>query len=82
MAAIVIIAVLTVGLAILLGALLPGAGLFLAITVVLLGLGLLAWLLFVGASGRSTTDLVRDTEGRGPELLQPGGPDDPNRHAA
>jgi hypothetical protein len=91
MAAIVIIAVLTVGLAILLGALLPGAGLLLAIAVVLLGLGLLAWLVFVGASGRSTTDLIRDSESRGPELLGPGGQDDPkpdrttpnrNRHAA
>jgi hypothetical protein len=79
MAAVLVIAALTVGLAILLGALLPGAGLFVAIVVVVLGLGLIAWLLLAGTSGRSTADLIRDSGGKGPELFGPGGPDDPNR---
>jgi len=78
MAAVLVVAVLTVGLAVLLGALLPGAGLIASVLVVVLGLGVIVWLVVAGSSGRSTSEIVQETERQ--ELLGPGGPDDPNRN--
>ena len=78
MAAVILIAVLTIGLAVVLAALLPGAGLIGAIVVVILGIGLIAWLILAGASDRAPSDIPRKTTNE-PELLGPGRPDDPNR---
>ena len=78
MAAVILIAVLTIGLAVVLAALLPGAGLIGAILVVMLGIGLIAWLILARASDQAPSDIPRKTTNE-PELLGPGGPDDPNR---
>jgi hypothetical protein len=77
MAAVIVIAVLTIGLAVVLAALLPGAGLIGAIVVVMLGIGLIVWLILAGASDRAPSDIVHKTGE--PELLGPGGPDAPDR---
>jgi len=62
-------------LALLLAALLPGAGLFAAAVVILLALGIGAWLLFAGASGTTPSEAVGESHEA--SLLGPGGPDDP-----
>ena len=78
MAAVILIAVLTIGLAVVLAALLPGAGFIGAIVVVMLGIGLIVWLILARASDQAPSDIPRNTKNE-PELLGPGGPDDPNR---
>jgi hypothetical protein len=65
----------SLALAILLAAFLPGAGLFIGIAVVLLGLLAGAWLLLAGASDSSPSETVAETHEA--SLLGPGGPDDP-----
>lgn len=77
MVAIVLIALITIGFAIVLAALLPGAGLIGGIVVVLLGIGLIVWLVAAGASRQTPSDIARETPEH--ELLGPGGPDDPDR---
>ena len=77
MAAVVVIAVVTLGLAVLLAALLPGAGLVAAVVVVAAGIGVIVWLLAAGGARQAPSDAIRQTET--PEHLGPGGPDDPSR---
>jgi hypothetical protein len=78
MAAVVLTGLLAVGLAVLLAAFLPGAGFIVAIVVLVLGGGVIAWLLLAGASRQAPSDVARGTEeSEKPELLGPGGPDDP-----
>jgi hypothetical protein len=76
-AAIVLIAVVSLGLALLLAVLLPGAGLIASALVIAAGIATIAWLLASGASGRTPSDIARETET--PELLGPSGPDEPDR---
>jgi hypothetical protein len=73
--AVALVIVATVALAVVLAVLLPGAGLVGAIVVVLVGLGVVAWLVLAGASRTAPSDAARRTEDA--ELLGPGGPDDP-----
>ena len=77
MSAVAIIIVGTIALAVLLAALLPGAGFIGAIVVVVIGLAAVVWLLAAGASKQAPSDVARNTEER--EFLGPGGPDDPGR---
>jgi hypothetical protein len=77
-AAVVLIGVVSVGLALLLAALLPGAGLVAAVLVIAGGIGVIIWLVAAGGAGRTPSDAIRRTEPP-PEHLGPGGPDDPNR---
>jgi hypothetical protein len=77
MAAVVLIAVVSLGLAVLLAALLPGAGLVAAVVIIAAGIGVIVWLLAAGGARQAPSDAVRRTES--PEHLGPGGPDDPNR---
>jgi hypothetical protein len=77
MAAIVLVGVLTVGVAVLLVALLPGAGFIGAAIALVLGGALVVWLLLAGASRQTPSDVARRSEEK-PELLGPGGPDDPS----
>jgi len=58
----------------------PGLAFFAIIPGVLL-LAYLGWLLLAFASGRTPGTAVRSRGRRGPELLGPGGPDDPDRSA-
>lgn len=75
MAGIALIVLVTIGLAVLLSVLLPGAGLIVAALVVVLGIGAIVWLVLVGASGETPTETVA---GAGEaDLLGPGGADDP-----
>lgn len=67
----------TVALAVLLAALLPGAGFIGAIIVAVIGLGAVVWLLSAGGARQAPSDIARGTEDQ--ELLGPGGPDDPGR---
>ena len=75
MSAVALVIVATVALAVVLAVLLPGAGLVGAIVVVLVGLGVVAWLVLAGASRTAPSEAARRTEDA--ELLGPGGPDDP-----
>lgn len=68
--AVVILA--TVGLAVLLFALLPGAGLAGAVLALLLGAAVVVWLLAAGAMGKTSADAPSEAE-----LLGPGGLHDP-----
>ena len=77
MAAVVVIAAVSLGLALLLAVLLPGAGLVAALVVIAAGIGVVVWLLAAGGARQAPTDAVRQTET--PEHLGPGGPDDPDR---
>jgi hypothetical protein len=77
MAAIVLISFLSLGVAVLLVALLPGAGFIGAAIVLVLGGAVIAWLLLAGASRQSPSDVARRSEEQ-PQLLGPGGPDDPS----
>jgi hypothetical protein len=77
MTAVVLIAVLTVVVAILTAVLVPGLGFIMALAVVALGIAVITWLLRAGASGRAPSELARDVPEH--EFLGPGGPDDPNR---
>lgn len=72
-----LIAVVALGLAILLAALLPGAGLVAAVLVIVLGIGVIVWLLAAGGARQTPSEAIQQTET--PEHLGPGGPDDPNR---
>jgi hypothetical protein len=76
MAAVVLIGLLAVGLAVLLGALVPGAGFVGSIIVLVLAGIVITWLLLAGAARQSPSDIARRSSER-PELLGPGGPDDP-----
>jgi hypothetical protein len=76
-APVVLIAVVSLGLAVLLAALLPGAGLVGAVLVIALGIGVIVWLLAAGGARRTPSEAIQRTET--PEHLGPGGPDDPNR---
>ena len=78
MSAIALVILGTVGLAILLAVLMPGAGFIGAIVVAVIGLAVLAWLLAAGASRTAPSDMAGRTE-ETPELLGSGGPDDPAR---
>lgn len=77
MFAIVLIVFVSLGLAVLFATLLPGAGLIGSAIVIAGGIALVAWLLASGASRRAPSEIIRDTDN--PELLGPGGPDDPGR---
>ena len=77
MAAIVLIGLFSIGLAVFLALLLPGAGLVGAVLVIAGGIALIAWLLASGAAGRAPSEMARETDT--PEHLGPGGPDDPAR---
>jgi hypothetical protein len=76
MAPVVIVAVVTLLLAVALGALLPGAGFVLAALAVLLGIGVIVWLIAASGAGRTPGEAVRRTPKV--EHLGPGGPDDPS----
>jgi hypothetical protein len=80
MSAVALVVVATVAAAVLLAVLLPGAGFIGAIVVVVLGLAAVAWLVSAGASRRAPSELAGRTDD--PELLGPGGPDDPGRRAS
>ena len=75
--AVALVVVGTVALAVLLAALLPGAGFIGAIVVAVIGLAVVIWLVSAGGARRAPSDVVRSTENH--ELLGPGGPDDPGR---
>ena len=75
MAAILLLAVATIVLALLLGMLVPGAGLVLGVGVFVLGMGAIVWLVIAGAARQTPSDLASQT--KDVELLGPGGPDDP-----
>ena len=75
MAPVVVVAVVTLILAIALGALLPGAGFVLATLAVLLGIGVIVWLIAAGGARRTPGEAVSRTPTV--EHLGPGGPDDP-----
>jgi|Tabmets5t2r1_1033131.scaffolds.fasta_scaffold08052_2 hypothetical protein len=77
MAAVVLIALGTLVAAVLLAALLPGAGFIVAGVVVLLGIGAIVWLILAATAKQAPSDLAAGTKDA--ELLGPGGPDDPRR---
>ena len=77
MAAVLLIGLGTLGLALLLGLLLPGAGFIAAVVVVVLGVAVIAWLVVAGAARQTPSELASEAEDV--ELLGPGGPDDPSR---
>lgn len=56
----------------------PGLALFAIVPGVLL-LAYVVWFVLTIASGRTPGSAVRNRGRRGPELLGPGGPDDPDR---
>ena len=80
MSAVALVVVATVAAAVLLAVLLPGAGFIGAIVVVVLGLAVVVWLISAGASRRAPSEMASRTED--PDLLGPGGPDDPGRRAS
>jgi hypothetical protein len=71
----VLIALLVVTVAV---GLVPGLALFAIVPGVLL-LAYAAWFVLTVASGRTPEGVVRSRGRRGPELLVPGGPDDPEQ---
>ena len=73
-AAIVLIILLTLGLAVLLAALVPGVGFIGSIIVVAFGIAAVVWLILAGISRKAPSDIVAAQPK--PELL---GPDDPDR---
>jgi hypothetical protein len=75
MAALAVIALGTIVLAVLLIALLPGAGLIAAIVVVVLGIGTIIWLSMASAARTTPSEALAQT--KDVEHLGPGGPDDP-----
>ena len=52
-----------------------GAGLF-ALIVIPIGIGVAIWLALAGGTGRTAADVAREVNG--PELMGPGGADDPD----
>jgi hypothetical protein len=58
-AAVLFVAVLTVGLAVLTGVLLPGVGLIATLLVLALSVGMIAGLVLAAASGRAPSTFVR-----------------------
>jgi hypothetical protein len=77
MGAVVLIAFVAIGIAVLLAVLLPGAGLVGSVLVIAGGIAVIVWLLASGGSGKRPSEAIEETES--PELLGPGGPDDPGR---
>jgi hypothetical protein len=73
----VLVIVATVVLAVLLAALLPGAGFIAAIAVVVIGIAAALWLVSAARSGQAPSEIATQTDER--EFLGPGGPDDPRR---
>ena len=67
----------TVVLAVLLAALLPGAGFIAAIVVLVIGVAAAVWLVSAARAGQAPGEIASQTEEH--ELLGPGGPDDPRR---
>jgi hypothetical protein len=74
-AAVVLIALVTFGFAVLLVVLLPGAGLVGSFLVLAGGIAVIAWLFASGAAGKRPSEAIEQTES--PRHLGPGGPDDP-----
>jgi hypothetical protein len=79
MGAVALIIVTTILIAVLLAMLMPGAGFIAAVLALLIGAGLVAWMLAAASSGEAPSDIVAETSEPEPELLGPGGPDDPRR---
>lgn len=75
MAGVVLVATGTLIAAVLLAALLPGAGFIMAAVVVLLGIAAIVWLFMAPAGKAAPSDVASGT--KDVELLGPGGPDDP-----
>jgi hypothetical protein len=75
MAGVGLVAVGTLVVAVLLSALLPGAGFIMAAVVVLLGIAAIVWLFMAAAGKAAPSDVASET--KDVELLGPGGPDDP-----
>lgn len=75
MAPVVLIALVTIGFAVLLAVLLPGAGLVGSILVLVGGIAVIAWLLASGGARKRPSEAIEQTES--PQHLGPGGPDDP-----
>jgi hypothetical protein len=76
-AAIVLIGIVSLGIALLLAVLLPGAGLIGSVLVIAAGIAAIWWSLASGGARKAPTEAVRETET--PQHLGPGGPDDPDR---
>jgi membrane protein implicated in regulation of membrane protease activity len=72
-----LVAVGTLALAVILVALLPGAGLVAAAVVVVLGVACAVWLFSAAAVRESPAEVVSGVDDA--DLLGPGGPDDPRR---
>ena len=77
MAPVSLVIVGTLVLAVLLAALLPGAGVIAGSAIVLIGIAVVVWLLVAARSGQAPSEVAAQTEEQ--ELLGPGGPDDPRR---
>ena len=77
MAGVALVAVGTLVVAVLLAALLPGAGFLIAGVVVLLGVAAIVWLVMAAAGKAVPSDVAAGA--KDVELLGPGGPDDSRR---
>ena len=75
MAPVVLVALVTIGFAVLLAVLLPGAGLVGAVLVLAGGIAVIVWLLMSAGAGKRPSEAIEQTES--PTHLGPGGPDDP-----
>jgi len=65
----------TILLAVALAAFVPGLGFIASIAVIVIGIGIVVWLLAAGRSRQSPSEIASQTPER--EFLGPGGPDDP-----
>jgi hypothetical protein len=74
-AAVVLIGLVSIGIALLLAVLLPGAGLVGSVLVIAGGIAVIVWLLASGGAGKPPSEAIEQTDT--PEHLGPGGPDDP-----
>jgi hypothetical protein len=75
MTPVALVIVATLILAVLLAALLPGAGFIAGIVVLVIGVAAALWLVAAARSGQAPGELAVQTEEH--EFLGPGGPDDP-----